>query len=356
MRRILPGFGFLLLLLFSVIVGCGDRDDPNSDSAEVVIGASFATLAEERWSREQELMQKAADALSAQGAAGPVRMVFQSADGDEARQNDQIENLITQGVDALIIIAQNSEAAATAVAWADKEGIPCVAYDRFISSPELDLYISFDSVKVGERQAQALVERVPEGGYLWLGGSPTDDNAHRVRQGHMNVLDPLIKAGRISLKAEQWCDGWRPEEALKHTENALTATRNRIDAVLASNDGTAGAAIQALEAQELSGRIPVSGQDAELAACQRIASGTQTVTIFKDVRILAGEAVAAAVELAGGRTPDKVNSQVEGVDAILLDVIPVTGKNLYEVIVKSGYHGLEEVYRHIPRDQWPKSE
>jgi D-xylose transport system substrate-binding protein len=354
MMRSIGSLGLFISILFITLTGCREAGDGTGDDEQLVIGASFATLAEERWSREQELMKQAAEALTSRREA--VRMVFQSADGDETRQNDQIENLITQGIDALIIIAQNSESAATAVASADREGIPCIAYDRFISCTELDLYISFDSVKVGERQARALVERVPEGGYLWLGGSPTDDNAHRVREGHMNVLGPLIEAGKILLKGEQWCDGWRPEEALKHTENALTATQNRIDAVLASNDGTAGAAIQALDSQGLAGKVPVSGQDAELAACQRIAAGTQAVTIFKDVRILAREAVTAAVELAGGRKPAKVNGRVEGVDAVLLDVIPVTGKNLYEVIVKSGYHELEEVYRHIPRAQWPKGE
>lgn len=142
----------------------------------------------------------------------------------------------------------------------------------------------------------------------------------------------------------------------------LTAQGNQIDAIVASNDGTAGGAIQALAEQGLAGKVAVSGQDADLVAVQRIAEGTQTVTIFKDVRILADVAMQAAYELAQGKRPAGINGQYrnesKGIvqDAIFVDVIPVTQENLYEVIVKGGFHKLEDVYRNIPRDQWPSGE
>jgi len=333
----------LTLVLGSVVTAFAQR--------QLTIGVSIRSLSEERWAREKDLMEAKAKELG-------VDIIFTDANNDEFVQNSQIENLIARGVDALIIIARNSDVAAAAVDMASAEGIPTIAYDVAIYHPDA-IYISFDSVRVGYEMAKAIVERVPKGRYFWIGGSPTDDNAYLVRQGHFQVLQPLIDSGDIILVGEQWADAWSPEEALKHTENMLTAQGNQIDAIVASNDGTAGGAIQALAEQGLAGKVAVSGQDADLVAVQRIAEGTQTVTIFKDVRILADVAMEAAVELAQGKRPSKINGQyrneAKGIvqDAIFVDVIPVTKENLYEVIVKGGFHKLEDVYRNIPRDQWP---
>lgn len=336
----------LTLVLGSVVTAFAQR--------QLTIGVSIRSLSEERWAREKELMEEKAKELG-------VDVIFTDANNDEFVQNSQIENLIARGVDALIIIARNSDVAASAVEMASSEGIPTIAYDVAIYHPDA-LYISFDSVRVGYEMAKAIVERVPKGRYFWIGGSPTDDNAYLVRQGHFQVLQPLIDSGDIVLVGEQWADAWSPEEALKHTENMLTAQGNQIDAIVASNDGTAGGAIQALAEQGLAGKVAVSGQDADLVAVQRIAEGTQTVTIFKDVRILADVAMQAAYELAQGKRPAGINGQYrnesKGIvqDAIFVDVIPVTQENLYEVIVKGGFHKLEDVYRNIPRDQWPSGE
>jgi len=319
---------------------------------KVTIGVSIRSLSEERWAREKVLMEEKAKKLGAD-------IIFTDANNDEFVQNSQIENLIARGVDVLIIIARNSDVAANGVEMAAKEGIPCIAYDVAIYHPHA-IYVSFDSVRVGYEMAKAVVERVPKGRYFWIGGSPTDDNAYLVRKGHFQVLQPLIDRGDIQLLGEQWCDAWSPEEALKHVENALTAHGNRIDAIICSNDGTAGGAVQALKEQGLAGKVPTCGQDADLVACQRIAEGTQTVTIFKDVRILASTAIEAAMELAQGKRPSKINgkyvNEKKGIeqDAIFVDVVPVTKDNLYEVIFKGGFHKLEDVYRNIPKDQWPK--
>ncbi|WP_304172991.1 sugar ABC transporter substrate-binding protein [Limnochorda pilosa] len=334
----------LLIFLGSVVPALAAND-------KITIGVSIRSLSEERWARERDMMAEKAKELG-------VDIIFTDANNDEFVQNSQIENLIARGVDVIIIIARNSDTAAAAVEMASSEGIPTIAYDVAIYHPDA-IYVSFDSVRVGAEMARAIVERVPTGRYFWLGGSPTDDNAYLVRQGHFQVLQPLIDSGAIELIGEQWCDAWSPEQALKHTENALTAHGNRIDAIIASNDGTAGGAIQALAEQGLAGLVAVSGQDADLVACQRIAEGTQTVTIFKDVRLLVEAGMQAAVELARGQRPSGVNgkyvNEAKGIeqDAIYVDVIPVTQENLYEVIVKSGFHRLEDVYRNVPRDQWP---
>ena len=340
--------GFVLLVfLFSLTVSM-----QAFAAKQLTIGCSIRSLSEERWARERELMAEKAKELG-------VDIVFTDANNDEFVQNSQIENLIARGVDALIIIARNSDVAANGVDMASKEGIPCIAYDVAIYHPDA-IYVSFDSVRVGYEMAKAVVGQVPKGRYFWIGGSPTDDNAYLVRKGHFQVLQPLIDRGDIVLLGEQWCDAWSPEEALKLVENALTAHANRIDAVVCSNDGTAGGAVQALKEQGLAGKVPTCGQDADLVACQRIAEGTQTVSIFKDVRILADAAIYAAVELAQGQRPAGINGKYinenKGVeqDAVFVEVIPVTQENLYEVIVKGGFHKLEDVYRNIPKDKWPQ--
>lgn len=321
-------------------------------SAKPLIGVSIRSLSEERWDREKALMEQHAHELGAD-------IMFTDANHDENVQNSQIENLIARGVDVLIVIAQNSDVAATGVQMASEEGIPVIAYDVAIFHPDA-IYLSFDSVRVGHEMARVIVEHAPKGNYMWLGGSPTDDNAYLVREGHFQVIQPLIDSGDIVLVGEQWCTAWSPQEAMAHMENALVANDDKIDAVLASNDGTAGGAIQALMEVGLAGKVPVSGQDVDLAAAQRIAEGTQTVSIFKDVRELARIAIESAVELANGQRPAAINGKYRNAergieqDAILLDVVPITKDNLYEVIIKGGFHALEDVYRNVPKSEWPE--
>ncbi|NMB01289.1 MAG: substrate-binding domain-containing protein [Firmicutes bacterium] len=334
----------LTLVLVAGITGLASAKKP-------LIGVSIRSLSEERWDREKALMEEVAKELGAD-------IMFTDANHDEAVQNSQIENLIARGVDVLIVIAQNSDVAATGVQMASEEGIPVIAYDVAIFHPDA-IYLSFDSVRVGYEMAKTITELVPKGNYMWLGGSPTDDNAYLVRQGHFQVLQPLIDKGDIVLVGEQWCTAWSPEEAMMHMENALVANNDKIDAVVASNDGTAGGAVQALMEPGLAGKVPVSGQDVDLAAAQRIAEGTQAVSIFKDVRVLARVAIESAVELANGQRPTAINGKYRNADrgieqdAILLDVVPITQDNLYEVIIKGGFHALEDVYRNVPKSEWP---
>lgn len=334
----------LSLILVAGLTGLASANKP-------LIGVSIRSLSEERWDREKAMMEEIAIEMGAD-------IMFTDANHDEALQNSQIENLIARGVDVLIVVAQNSDVAAMGVQMASEEGIPVIAYDVAIFHPDA-IYLSFDSVRVGYEMAKAIVERVPQGNYMWIGGSPTDDNAYLVREGHFQVLQPLIDSGDIVLVGEQWSPAWSPQEAMMHMENALVANNDNIDAVVASNDGTAGGAIQALLEPGLAGKVPVSGQDVDLAAAQRIAEGTQTVSIFKDVRVLARVAIESAIELANGEHPSALNGTYRNAergieqDAILLDVVPITQENLYEVIIQGGFHALEDVYRNIPRSEWP---
>jgi D-xylose transport system substrate-binding protein len=180
-----------------------------------------------------------------------------------------------------------------------------------------------------------------------------------VRDGQMEVLKPAIDRGDIKIVADQWAKDWLPSEALRHTENALTQANNNVVAVVASNDSTAGGAIQALEEQKLARKVLVSGQDADLAAAQRIAVGTQSMTVYKPIVPLATKAAEAAVALAKGErveTSESVNNGKKDVPAILLQPVVVDRGNLASTVVKDGFLKMDDVYRDIPRSQWPKGQ
>jgi D-xylose transport system substrate-binding protein len=329
------------------LFGCRKKDD-----GKILIGLSLDTLAVERWQRDLDLFRKRARELGAE-------VLAQSANGDPALQNEQAENLLTRGVDVLVVVPQNAETSAVIVesAHRQKPRVPVIGYDRIIRNCDLDLYISFDNVKVGELQAEYLVRKTPKGNYFLLGGAPTDENSKQLRKGQLNVIQPYFDRGDINDAGRQWCNNWEPLEALHHIENALTRWNNKIDAIVASNDGTAGGAIQALEAQKLAGKVAVSGQDADLAACQRIVEGTQTMTVYKPIKNLAYRAAEIAVAMARGESfgePTRTifNGKTD-VPAVLLIPIPVDNDNVYETVIKDQYQKLDEVYRNIPRDRWP---
>ena len=205
---------------------------------------------------------------------------------------------MAQGVDALIILAQDTQAIIPAVEAAANEGVPVIAYDRLIEDPRA-FYLTFDNVEVGRMQARAVLEQQPTGNYVMIKGSPTDPNADFLRGGQQEVLQEAIDAGDITIVGEAYTDGWLPANAQRNMEQILTAEDNAVDAVVASNDGTAGGAVAALTAQGLDG-IPVSGQDGDHAALNRIAKGTQTVSVWKDSRDLGKAAAEAAVAMAEG--------------------------------------------------------
>ncbi len=309
------------------------------------------TLKEERWHRDRDLLVKRAGELGAE-------VLVQAANGNDALQNSQAENMLTQGVDVLLVAPHNGKSAAVIVEAAHKAGVPVIAYDRLINDADVDLYLSFDNERVGQMQAEYLAQRRPKGSYVVIGGAPTDNNAHLYHKGQMNVLEPLVKRADIRIVANQWARDWLAVEALKIMENALTRTANQVDAVVAANDGVAGGAIQALSEQNLAGKTLVSGQDAELSACQRIAAGTQSMTVYKPIQRLAYKAAEVAVKLARkqphGETTRGVPNGKLDVPSILLEPIAVDKDNLISTVIADGYQKLEDVYRDVPKDRWPK--
>lgn len=351
--------GMTALLLTASLTGCGLVSDGDNKQAEnsggakkegkIVIGMSMDTLKEERWQKDRDIFMAKVEELG-----GEVKVL--AANGDDATQLSQAEQLISQGVDVLVVIAHNAEATAPIVEKAHKEGIEVIAYDRLINNSEVDYYISFDNVRVGEFQAQAVIDQAPKGNIVYIGGADTDNNAHMFKEGAMNILKPLAEKGDIKIVYDQFSKDWKPEEALKNMENALTANNNDVQGVVAANDGTAGGSIQALTAQGMAGKIPVSGQDADLAAVQRIAEGTQLMTVYKPINAIATKAAEMAMAAAKGEkiaTEKTVNNGKIDVPSVLLDPLSVNKDNL-DVLIKDGFHKLEDVYKNVPKDQWPQ--
>lgn len=317
--------------------GCGEQ---KSSSKTIKIGLSIPTQREERWVRDLEQLRKEAAALG-------VEMLVQVSDNDASRQLAQCENLLAQNISVLIVAPHDAAAASAIVEKAALQGVKVISYDRLILNANVDLYVSFDNVKVGELQARYLSRLVPRGKYVVLSGAPTDNNATLFRQGAMNILQPLADRGDIKIVLDQPVKDWQPIEAMKLMENALTANSGDIQAVLAPNDGTAGGAIQALTLYKLAGRVPVTGQDAEASAARRIMQGTQAMTVFKDTRQLAAAAFGAAMNFAAGGTAP-VNARVPNgkiyVPSLLLKPVAVDRTNIGRVLVEGGYLPREEVY------------
>jgi D-xylose transport system substrate-binding protein len=314
------------------------------------IGFSMDTLKEERWQRDKLHVEQRAKEVGA-------TLDVQVANSDDAVQTKQCDNMLTKGVDVLIVAPHNGEIAASIVEAAHKQGVPVISYDRLIKNSDVDLYVSHQVEKMGEMQADYAIKHVPKGNYVLIGGSPTDNNAILLRKGQMNILKPAVDRGDIKIVADPYAKEWKAEEALRITEDSLTKTNNDIQAIVASNDGTAGGAISALEAVGLAGKVLVTGQDAQLDAVRNIALGKLTMTIYKPIKPLADSAVDAAIKLARKEkleTKDRINNGTKEVPSILHEPVAVDKNNLMSTVIKDGYHKLEDVYQDVPKDQWPK--
>ena len=297
--------------------------------AEMTVGVSWSNFQEERWKTDEAAIK---GALEAAGA----KYISADAQSSSAKQLSDIEALMAQGVNALIVLAQDTAAIGPAVQAAADEGIPVIAYDRLIEDPRA-FYLTFDNVEVGRMQARAVLEAAPKGNYVMIKGSPTDPNADFLRGGQQEVLQAAIDAGDITIVGEAYTDGWLPANAQRNMEQILTANDNKVDAVVASNDGTAGGAVAALTAQGMV--VPVSGQDGDHAALNRVAKGTQTVSVWKDARELGKAAGEIAVALAGGSDMKAVDGAMEwtspagtAMTAKFLAPMPITKDNLSAVV------------------------
>lgn len=348
----------LFAVLAMIVAACGG-DDEGTDTTQgstettggggdedITVAVSWNNFNEPRWAN----FDKPAIVEAVEAAGGTY--IEADAGSSAEQQLTDVENLISQGADVLIILAQDSEAIQPAVQGAIDQGIPVIAYDRLIENPDA-LYITFDNVGVGRIEAETLFPLVPEGNYAIIKGNSADPNADFLRSGMEEVIGEAVAAGDITIVCEEYTDNWDPAIAQTTMEQCLTQNNNEIDAVLAENDGMAGGVVAALAAQGLDGQVPVSGQDGDPAALNRVALGTQTVSVWKDARLLGQAAGEAAVQLAGGAGLGDVTGVIQfdspggnSMTTILLDPNPITQDNL-DVVVDAGWISQEDLCQNV---------
>jgi len=297
-RRLLA----LLALSVLLLAACSNDDGGGGSTGatggatgggNVTVGVSWNNYNEERWAKwDEPAIQEALQACGAE-------YISSDAGSSAEQQLADVENLISQGANSLIILAQDGEAILPAVQSALDQGIPVVAYDRLIENPGA-LYVTFDNVEIGRLEAESVYDVVPKGNYVFIKGNSADANADFLRSGQQEVLQDALDSGDIKNVGESYTDNWDPAIAQTNMEQFLTDNNNKVDAVLAENDGMAGGVVAALEAQGLAGEVAVSGQDGDAAGLNRVALGTQTVDVWKDARELGKAAGDAACAMAQG--------------------------------------------------------
>ncbi len=336
-------------IIAAAVAAAGFSTSAFADGHAITVGVSWSNFQEERWKTDEAAIRSA---LEAAGAT----YISADAQSSSAKQLSDVESLIAQGADALIILAQDTAAIGPAVDAADAEGIPVVAYDRLIEDSRA-FYLTFDNVEVGRMQARAVFDVQPTGNYVMIKGSPTDPNADFLRGGQQEVLQAAIDSGAITIVDEAYTDGWLPANAQRNMEQILTANDNKVDAVVASNDGTAGGVVAALTAQGMEG-IAVSGQDGDHAALNRVALGTQTVSVWKDARELGRSAGEIAVALAGdeaatvdgaGKWTSPAGTEMT---SMFLAPIPITSDNM-SIVTDAGWISVEALCQGVTSGKAP---
>lgn len=335
MKRIIAAIVVALLL-----ASCGEKPERGND---LVVGFSVASddLLLERWERDIKIFTSVARDLGAE-------VLLAKSPGDALGQIPQIQYLLDQGVDALVVIPQDMELLAGVIKKALDRGIPVLSYDRPVMGVPVTGYVSFDNREVGRLMGKALLSQRPSGDYLVVNGSVRDNNSFEINRGAREVLRPYLDAGSIRIVDEIWLEEWSFDEATEKIEKFFR-DGGHADAILCGNDTLAGAAVRSLAERRLAGSVPVVGQDADLVACQRLVEGTQTMTVYKPISLLAGRAARLAVSFAKGEIPEAEQTldNGSGVDIpyYVETPIAVTADNLDDTVLKDGFHSREDVYR-----------
>ncbi len=334
----------LVVVFLGLSLGCTQEKPLPGPEETVRIGFSLDSLVVERWKRDLEYFQRAASDLGA-------TVFTEIADQDPQVQVKQIQSLLDRGINVLVVVPNDAQMLSDVVKSARSRGIPVVSYDRLVLNANVDLYISFDNREVGKLMAESLTRRIPMGNYVIINGAKSDFNAKQVREGFYGTLTPLIQSGQIKLVKEIWPSTWDSDEIRGELEDFILEYP-QIDGILAGNDMLAEAAIEVLTESRLASRVKVAGQDADLAACQRIAEGTQFSTVYKSVEELALKAAGFTMMLARGEvveTDSKISDGTYQVPFIRLTPVLVTMDNLDDTVIRGGYHSTQDVYRNIRR-------
>ena len=337
---------FVMILIFVLslffLSGCGNNKNneievDSNEKSKILIGYSMDTLKEERWQKDRDIFVSECEKLGA-------KVLVQAANGDDKKQMEQVQKLISEGIDVLVIIPHNRSTAKSAIDLAKIYGIPVIAYDR-LAEGDVDFYISFDNVEVGRLQAKYIIDvlGIKKGNFVYIGGAQTDNNSILFREG---VMEILRKYPDINIIYDEYTEDWQPSEAKKHIEEAFLISNGKIDAIICANDGVASAVSAVLSEKQVN--IPLTGMDAEIAAAQRIVDGKQSMTIYKNIQELAETAAEIAVSVANGKNIETdifVENSMKKVPSILLEPIAVDINNIDEILINSGFHKERDVYR-----------
>jgi D-xylose transport system substrate-binding protein len=324
--------------------------DKQASPGALKIGFLMDSLKVERWQTDLDKFQKRAAALGAE-------VLVETAEGDDELQLQQAQKLLASGVKALVLVPHDADKAMRIVSAAKAKKVPLLCYERMVHNPDVSFFIGVDASAVGDLQAISLSQLAPKGNYVLIGGSVSDGNAKILHDAQMRVLKPFVDRGDIKIVSDTWTKDWDPAEAYAHMSAAIESTKGDITAVVASNDGTAGGVIQALDEHKLAGKVLVSGQDADLAAIIRILDGTQTMTVYKPLGSQATLAAEAAVALARGETVKTTAAVWIGnktVPATLLVPVAVTKGNVKQTVIKDGFQNLETIQKSLPKEKWPQ--
>ncbi len=349
-----------------LLTGCsgrvtGEKESEKAEETNLQIGMSFDSFVIERWLRDRDQFELTAKNLGAE-------VNVQVANGDVQEQASQIRYFIKKKVDVIVIIAVDGEALDDVIREAKEAGIRIISYDRLVMDADTDLYISFDNEMVGTLMAEAMVEALPDGGNIFaIYGSPTDHNVSQVEKGFREVIDD----SNLNIVYSKYCDNWLAELAFDAVEEGLSTTPRNLVGVMCGNDDLAGQAFRALAENRLAGKVVLVGHDADLSACQRIVEGTQTMTVYKPVEVLAKKAAEFACALGyekmleEGRIAerdlpeelDQIESELQELDTIYdgtydipycsLNPIAVTRDNIDETVIADDFHTAEDVYLNV---------
>src|SRR5580704_2698311 len=317
------------------------------DAKKLKIGFSIEAMKGERWQTDLNAFESRAKELGAEVISG-------DAGGDDDLQFKQVQDMIKAGIKVLVLLPHDNAKASRMVDAAKAANVKVISYDRLVLNSDVDLYVSFDRHEIGWMQAEFLVKRAPKGNYVLIAGSPNDEGAKTLHDAQMKVLQPYVDRGEIKVIADGYTKDWLPSDAYLFMLKAIDSGQGNIAAVVASNDGLAGGAIQALRDHNLAGKVPVSGQDADLAAVICIAQGTQSMTVYKPITTEAVTAADEAVRLVKGEkthADGTVNNGKTKVPAILLKPVLVTRDNIKTTVVKDGFQTLKSINQALSPDQ-----
>jgi len=305
------------------------------------VGLLIPDLKKERWRKDDAFIKQRAKELN-------LDLIAFDANGNEEIQLKQAQELMDKGVSVIILASVNANLNAAVVRDAHKRNIKVIAYDRFIKNCDLDYYVSHNNINVGELIAENIVSVKPVGNYILFYGDRADQNAIFVKQGMLNILQPLIDAGKIKIVYQTFIEGWQGSEAYLELNRFFRYSKDSVDAVLSSGDGIAQGVIQVLEENGLAQKVLVTGQNADISAVKSILKGDQILTIYKPLKDLAFAATDLALELIQGKSPSNIGQMLNNgkidVPSTLIPVKMVNKSNIDDILINSGFYTKDEVY------------